>query len=148
MNMQLLPLVQGVVLATDVTVIAINLTASSCIGTKYAKQSPSQEANTSSAIQEIPSVYRTKMFIIMHTKPANFLYPMEDESGPDPPPKKNYFLKIDFKIILLFMSGCPRGIFQSGFLIKTLCVFFCMPVSATRLAHHIIFDFYHSNNIS
>jgi len=87
--MHLLPLMQGVVEATDVTVIIINLTASSYIGTKYAKQSPYYEANSSTDIQEIPSVYRTQMFIIMHKTPANFLYPPADESGSDPPPKKN-----------------------------------------------------------
>ena len=118
--MHLLPLMQGVVEATDVTVIIINLTASSYIGTKYAKQSPYYEANSSTDIQEIPSVYRTQMLIIMHKTPANFLYPPADESGSDPPPQKKYFLKIHFNTVLLFTSGFPSGIFPSGFLIKTL----------------------------
>jgi len=39
------------------------------------------------------------------------------------------------------MSGCQSGIFPSGFLIKTLCVFLCAPFSATYPAHHIVFDF-------
>ena len=145
MPTHLLRLTQGVVVATDVTVIAINLTASSCIGTKYTKQTASQEANSSSAIQEISSVYRTHVFISCTQNPPIFSILRPINLGKTP---QNYFLKIHFNIILLFMSGYPRGVFPSGFLIKTLCVFFCTPVNATRLAHHIFCDFYHSNNIS
>jgi hypothetical protein len=93
---------------------------------KSNEQTPSQQAQNSSASQDIPCVLQKPD---VHNHILNFppLVPVLSQSNPvhDLPA---HFLKIPFYIILLSLCSLPSGLFPSGFHTKTLytCLISCL----------------------
>jgi hypothetical protein len=70
------------------------------------EQSPSWEANRSSATQEIPHILWNRMFIAAFTTARHLTLSWVRSSQSMPPP--SYFLKIHINIMLSSMRGSPQ----------------------------------------
>jgi len=97
-------------------------------------QSPSWEANRLAANQEIPRIlWNPKVHYRIHKCPP----PVTNLSHLDP---IYYFLKIHLNISSHLRLDLPRGLFPSGFPIKTLYTPLFSPIRSTCPAHLILLD--------
>jgi len=99
------------------------------------EKSPSLEANSHSASQEIPDFYTTWRLITVFTEPATGPYPEPNASSPQFP---LYFPKIHSNDVP-FMPCSLSGLFPLGFLTKIFYIFMS-PMHATFPPHLIFPD--------
>ena len=109
------------------------------------EQSPSWEANRSSASQEIPRILWNPEGSLPHSQsPATCPYPELDQSSPCTPSR---FLRVHFNIILPSTLCLLSGLFPTGLSHQSpICT--CPVLHPCHMPHpSYSFWFYHANNV-
>jgi hypothetical protein len=104
--------------------------------TTYMKQSPSWEANMSSASQE--NNHGLRRFITAFTNAHHPSLPLHQNNTVHASPSP--YFKIHFDILPHLHQGLPSGPFTSGLPIKTLHSHILSPIRATCPTHLIFLD--------